>query len=51
MDEYRPLASPLDNRWDPPWRVKYSAADAFPPTFMVRSWVVDHESRLVDLKG
>lgn len=36
-------------RDEPPCLVKNSVAEAFPPTFMVRSWASCHESRLVDL--
>ena len=33
----------------PPFLLKYSAAEALPPTFIIRNWSHVHVSRLVDL--
>jgi len=50
-DVYLPLASEFcgGNNACPPCFEKKSAIWPFPPTFIARSWVSDHESRLVDL--
>ena len=44
------LVSESASKADPPYFVKNSMAEALPPTFIVRSWLVCQLSRWVDLR-